>query len=273
MPSTVDGILELNRFVLDGLPSDDGVAPGKIRTFEVGVAGYRGAPSEDCEHLLLQLCNLMNRLRPPADDMRIAFGIIRAIASHVYMAMIHPFGDGNGRTARLVELQALLGCGVPMVAAHLLSNHYNMTRSEYYRQLSKASKTQEGVWPFIEYAVRGLVDGLDAQIETIRKHQRNVAWRDHVYQQFRDKRSPADHRRRRVALKLGEEKKAVSVKDICNLSADISRDYAGKTTKTLTRDMNALADQQLIVRVEGGKVRANLHQLNAFFPRRRRTAK
>ncbi len=38
------------------------------------------------------------------------------------MAWIHPFGDGNGRTARLLEFLILARCGmVPLPAAHLLS--------------------------------------------------------------------------------------------------------------------------------------------------------
>ena len=52
-------------------------------------------------------------------------GIIKAIVAHLYIAWIHPFGDGNGRTARLLELQILLNSNIPTPAAHLLSNHYN----------------------------------------------------------------------------------------------------------------------------------------------------
>ncbi|MBW2661693.1 MAG: Fic family protein, partial [Deltaproteobacteria bacterium] len=37
---------------------------------------------------------------------------------------MHPFGDGNGRTARLLEFEALLSSGVPAPSSQLLSNHY-----------------------------------------------------------------------------------------------------------------------------------------------------
>lgn len=66
--------------------------------------------------------------------------ILKAIAAHLYLAWIHPF-DGNGRTARLMELRLLLAAGVTTPATHLLSNHYNLTRGEYYRQLDAASRT------------------------------------------------------------------------------------------------------------------------------------
>jgi len=81
---------------------------------------------------------------------------------------IHPFGDGNGRTARLVEFQILLQAGIPSPAAHLLSNHYKQTRTEYYRQLATASRSGGNILPFIEYAVGGFVDGLKEQLALIR---------------------------------------------------------------------------------------------------------
>ena len=63
--------------------------------------------------------------------------VIQAIVAHVYIAMIHPFGDGNGRTARLIEFYILLRAGLPDMASHILSNHYNDTRQEYYRRLDQ----------------------------------------------------------------------------------------------------------------------------------------
>ncbi len=40
-----------------------------------------------------------------ADDRnnRVAAAILRAVLAHLYIAWIHPFGDGNGRTARLAK--------------------------------------------------------------------------------------------------------------------------------------------------------------------------
>src|SRR5258708_25331431 len=96
--------------------------------------------------------------------MKIIYGIIRAVIAHLYLAWIHPFGDGNGRTARLIEYRILLACGVPSPAVHLLSNHYNLTRTEYYRQLDRASGSKGEYIPFVEYAVQGFVDGLRQQL-------------------------------------------------------------------------------------------------------------
>ena len=81
---------------------------------------------------------------------------------------IHPFPDGNGRTARLIEFHILFANGIPLPAAHLLSDHYNLTRAGYYRELAKASASGGDLLPFIRYALRGFLDGIREQIGRIR---------------------------------------------------------------------------------------------------------
>ena len=127
---SVDNIKNYNKLVLQGLSPGESVVPGQVRNYSIGVGGYRAAPAEDCEYLLQELCSWLNKFHIPEDN-RITFGIIKAIIAHVYFVWIHPFGDGNGRTARLIEFQILLEAGIPTPAAHLLSNFYNQTRTEY----------------------------------------------------------------------------------------------------------------------------------------------
>ena len=101
-------------------------------------------PAGDCEFLVERLCEWLNGDDfARCDDRRETFlrAFLRAVLAHVYIAWIHPFGDGNGRTARLVEFAILTAAGVPAISAHLLSNHYNATRDAYYRQLNQASRS------------------------------------------------------------------------------------------------------------------------------------
>lgn len=131
---------------------------------------YLGAPAEDCRYLLERLCVWLEDADfTPQPGLELVYAILKAIVAHVYLAWIHPFGDGNGRTARLMEFQILVVAGVPTPAAHLLSNYYNQTRAEYYRQLDAASRSGGNLVAFTEYAVQGFVDALRSQIEMIRE--------------------------------------------------------------------------------------------------------
>jgi len=138
-----DAVCALNQGILKNLDVDEEVVPGEIRTHTVGVGRYACPPASECRSLLDQLCRWLNSdvFKSPTSRNRTVYAIIKAVLAHLYIAWIHPFGDGNGRTARLLEFQILISSGVPAPAAHLLSNHYNLTRSEYYRQLDRASKS------------------------------------------------------------------------------------------------------------------------------------
>ena len=135
--------------------SEEDVVPGAIRRHSVTVGRYLGAPAEDCRYLLERLCTWLEATDfAPQPGVELVYAILKAIVAHVYLASIHPFGDGNGRTARVMEFQILMVAGVPTPAAHLRSNHYEETRAEYYRQLDAASRSGGDLIPFIESASR-----------------------------------------------------------------------------------------------------------------------
>ena len=261
---TVDRIIELNALVLHDLPQKEDVSPGIIREHDVGVGRYRGAPHQDCELLLEELCSWLNvESFLPIEELRIASEVLKSIVAHLYLAWIHPFGDGNGRTARLVEFQLLLLSGAPTTAAHLLSIHYNQTRTEYYRQLDLASKSGGDVLPFIQYALQGLKDGLDEQLQTIRAQQFHVFWMNHVHNSFRQKVNATDLRRRQLVVDLSDETEPVPVARLRYLSPRIAEAYAGKTDRTIRRDVTVLEEMDLIRRSYEG-VEINRELMSAF---------
>ena len=265
-------IKEFNRRVLKTLDVGKGVVPGEIRNHSVGVARYRGAPAEDCEDLLDRLCAWLNGadFKPAQDvpDLQTVYAIIKAVVAHLYLAWIHPFGDGNGRTARLIEFMILVTSGVPSTAAHLVSNHYNQTRSEYYRQLDRASQSGGDVLPFLNYAVSGFVDGLRAQLDRIRAQQWDVTWENYVHERFRSRTSPSDVRRRHLLLDLSEHEEPVPASKLRDLSPRVAAAYAKKTPKTLSRDLSALVEMGLLEVARNG-CRAKKEIILGFLPLRR----
>lgn len=272
-PLTPTRIKQFNAMVLKDLALEKGLGAGEIRTYSVGVLRYRGAPAQDCEYLLGRLCEWLDG--PTFDvsanpaELQVPVAILKAVLAHLYLAWIHPFGDGNGRTARLVEVQILATAGIPNVACHVLSNHYNQTRGEYYRQLELASASGGDVIPFVEYALRGLVDGLTEQLKLVRAQQLDVAFREHVYDALRHQRHEAGRRIREVVLELSNRALPVPKKDIPKLSPALAVAYSKKTEKTLSRDLNALEKLDL-VSLEPTGYRARKEIILAFLPLRNR---
>lgn len=266
-PMSRAAIETYNRLILHGLELEEGVVPGEIPNHSVAVGGYRGAPREDCEFLLDRLAEWLNGsdFAPRGPGWELPMAIVKAIVAHLYIAWIHPFGDGNGRTARLMELRILLEAGVPTPATHLLSNHYNQTRTEYYRRLRDASKGDGNALPFIGYALQGFVDGLHEQLATIRSQQFADRWEQYVYEQFGRTTTPARMRQRQLVLEMSKTDRPLAKGELRTLSPALGEMYYGKTGKTLTRDINALREMELIRRRRGG-YEPNKGIIEAFRP-------
>ncbi len=258
---------EYNRQILDGTEYESHVVPGEFRDCSVAVPGYRGAPSRDCDFLVERLCEWIESDVFDSDDpeIRFALAVACAIYAHLYIAWIHPFGDKNGRTARLVEFLVLARCGmVPLPAAHLLSNHYNLTRDQYYRELADASRTK-ATTGFLAYAAQGLVDGIREQIDSVRAQQFDVTWTNYVHDtmaQFPS--SPARERQRSLVLALPSGR-TVSRGDLAGLTPKLASLYATAGPRTLARDLNRLRKVELVVKAPRGW-QANDSIIRAFLP-------
>lgn len=263
---TPDIIKHFNEGVLKNLELEDHVIPGEYRKCIIGVLDYIAPEPANCEYLVDRLCGWLNS-KPfnETNEDSIITGIIKSIVAHVYFVWIHPFGDGNGRTARLMEVKFLMEAAVPSVAIHLLSDHYNKTRSEYYRQLSLASKTKD-LMGFLLYAVRGFVDQLREQLFAVRSQQWGVSWQNFIYEIYSGPKTVADNRQIELLLSLSMTDESVPRSQLRKLTPELAEMYAGKTSKTLTRDLNALENKGLIERTREG-IRARKELILAFLPR------
>src|SRR5437016_4762804 len=267
LPVSVPRLRELNKVVLRGLALEDNVVPGEIRTYSVGVMNYQGAPWNECEYLLSTLCDWLNGkdFEPCAGLSAGHMAILKAIIGHLYIEWIHAFGDGNGRTGRLLEVQILLFSGVPAPACQLLSNHYNQTRKTYLAQLRAASESGGNIIPFIGYALEGFLEGLREQLAYIRKLQMDVAWINFVHEVFGRENTKAAGRQKHLLLDLSEKQGPVDIADIDHLSPRLAKAYAGMNPRTLVRDVEVLEQRQFIVR-DGKTIRANTALIAQFLP-------
>jgi len=244
-----------------------GVIPGEIRTYSVGVMTYKGPPWKECEYLLNKLCDWLNGkdFDPHGGLSQGHMAILKAIIAHLYIEWIHPFGDGNGRTGRLIEVQILLACGIPSPACQLLSNHYNLTRREYLMHLKAASESGGKVVPFIAYALEGFLEGLKDQLAYIRKLQMEVTWVNYVHDVFGGDNTKGAQRQKHILLDIFEKEDPIEVSEIDKLSPRVAKGYAGMHPRTSLRDIGTLEKKGLILR-DGKKIMANKSVIAQFLP-------
>lgn len=81
--------------------------------------------------------------------------------AHYEFVAIHPFGDGNGRTTRILTTLMLIQNGYDMKSFFALESFYNRNRKAYYEALNSADKYrvegQPDLTRWLEYYVNGML--------------------------------------------------------------------------------------------------------------------
>ena len=245
--------------------------PGQFRGagHDVVVGPYKPPLGKDVLPLVLRLCDWLKETFHYEDGKQnFVEQVLQAIVCHVYIAWIHPFGDGNGRTARLIEFYLLLRAGLPDIASHILSNHYNNTREEYYRQLDLAGK-EKNLSRFIAYAVLGFRDGLNEVLDIVQVNVLKTAWRNYIYEILDSKKAAGKtkaivKRRRNIALNFPMDS-SQTIDYLLNNNPAFIREYAQYSSVTLKRDLLELEELGLIAK-QDEKYKANIEILKNSMP-------
>lgn len=269
---SIELIKEYNKLIIEGTEHESYAVPGYLRTHEVGVGNYKAVPPEDVEFLMGKLVNWIDSIvssNTRSDEGKFANYVLGALYAHLYFAWIHPFGDGNGRTARIVEGHILISSTLaPFPVFHLLSDHYNRTRNRY-QELFDQTRKSKNLYPFILYALEGFLDGLRKQMETINNSIFSVAWVSFSNDIVRANTSgKVAERLIRLVLALSSVDGAFSKQEILEELNDVSPIYQNLSGKTLSRDLAALADMKLIKVVGGDHYKANLEIMRGFYPKK-----
>lgn len=259
---SIDLLKRFHKMVGKDLGEHFQAIPGRLRENDAFVGTYRCPDYLDVEELLANLTSwLKQEFKFHHGEQSFTEKIIQAIVTHVYIEWIHPFGDGNGRTGRLVEFYILLRGGNPDITSHILSNYYNQTRPEYYRQLEVATRKGD-LTEFLKYAVMGFRDGLKLTLEIIQKSQFEITWQKMVYNkfdEFRDKMSRInkDAFKRQRAVALASFDKNFTADEMLLLSPEIARHYLNTNIRTIKSDIERLKSMDLLIEVDK-KLQANL---------------
>jgi Fic family protein len=269
LPITRERLKKLNFQILDGIPDEPEVVPGKLREHNVSAGRYRAPQWQDVPGLVDEFVDWLAKLRAPVDPTsperdRFINAVLAAMLAHLYIAWIHPFGNGNGRLARLIEVQILLESGVvPIVATNLLSDFYNKTRDHgYYRALGAA---QHDVVSFIRYALAGFLDELRAQIAVVKVENVQIHWESHVYETFRDMPDTETRTRQRELALCMPQDRWITAKEATEVTTRLARLYAKVGERTPTRDLNDLWKLGLVAK-DARRYRARRGVIQAFIP-------
>jgi len=182
---------------------------------------------------------------------------IRAALAHYYLGLIHPFGDGNGRTARYIEAAILYQSGIKYVPP-MLSNFYYTNIDDYFWAFSKTIKNKENdMTPFLEFVLIGFIESLKEIKERIVYFIRLFALRD-LYA-FLKKEKHITQRQNDLLSILLDKIIPFTLKDLYT-ETPFNFLYREVSERTARRDINVLKNMNLI-NTEDNKYILNLNAL------------
>ena len=252
-------IREFHRVLTDGIdyPHNE---PGRYRSHPVTAGDYHAPSHEDVPALMSGFADWLNRGRGAALD-----PIVRAVVAHFLLVSIHPFGDGNGRTSRGVESFLLYKAGVNARGFYSLANYYYRNRSDYVALLNHVRFVSDpDAAPFVNFALRGLVEELQDVYSEILREVRVISFRDFARERLQAEGrlgSRTGNRQLLFLLELGDQE--IAVADIRSGRHPIAHLYRGVGQRTVARDLNLLRRLGLIVE-ERGIIRANMDVMDEF---------
>ena len=177
-PISPELIKTIHRLVVTGC-DDDHCEPGELRrdgqNVTFGSPRHRGVPgggpcAEAFERLAKEVGTTLRGHDP----------LIQAIATHYHFAAMHPFLDGNGRTARALEALMLQRAGLKDVLFVPMSNFYHEAKETYLSKLAETRRQNHDLTPFLIFALGGVEAEVSRLTEMLRHEVSKEMFRNFV---------------------------------------------------------------------------------------------
>lgn len=181
-------IYEVHRRLVTGC-DDDHCMPGKLRRRDenviFGAPKHRGAEGgKECDEAFHKLAEAVRTTFRDHDQ------LIQALALHYHFAAIHPFLDGNGRTARALEALMLQRTGLRDTLFIAMSNYYYENKAAYLNALNDAGAKDHDLTPFLKFALKGIESQCRRLFDEIREQVAKALFRNTVTDLFGRMASP-----------------------------------------------------------------------------------
>ncbi len=221
-------IKDIHRRLVQGVRGNR-ARPGEYRTIQcyvvntaTGQITYTPPPPQKAPGLMEELTAWLNaetEINP----------VLVAGTAQFQLVHIHPFCDGNGRTARLLSTLCLYRTGYDFKRLFTLSEYYDRDRPAYYEAIRSVRENDMDMTRWLEY----FAEGLATQLGEVQTRGEAVIRRDVLAHRH----GLSD--RQRVALQWVLERGILTTNDLAALCPGISR-------RSLQRDLREMVELGLL---------------------------
>jgi Fic family protein len=174
--------------------------------------------------------------------------LVKGGLAHYYLGLIHPFGNGNGRTARAIEA-LILKCAGYKYIPEMLSNYYQKNIDEYFISFSSSERDKKyDNTCFIEFVAKGLVESVKELRDKIYWAIRLLSLRDY-FNFLRKSKTISQRQYNLINIMLNSPANKFSLKDLFEVEL-FQAIYKGVSERTARRDVDKLLKQALIIKIK-----------------------
>ena len=254
-PINAELVKQVHRLIVADA-DDDHCPAGRLRqrnqNVTFGMPPRRGIEGgAECEQAFSRL---MKAVRGPYREHDL---LVQALALHYHFAAIHPFLDGNGRTARAVEALMLQRAGLRDALFIAASNYYYDEKDAYLAALAEVRTQQHDLTAFLIFGLRGVAVQCRRLSDEIRTRVSKALFRDVMYDLFtrlESKKKRVIAQRQIEILKLLLRETPVEVKALEQKTIQFYRSLSNPV-HALLRDLRQLVDLKAV------SVRQEQHKL------------
>lgn len=243
---TFEAISRIHQLTVDRLVPEE--YSGKFRTRQVvvknsrtGEISYTPPPAPEVPYLMEDLLTWLKS--PDSNDVH---PVIKAGIVHYELARIHPFVEGNGRTARAMATLILFLENYDIRKLFSLEEYFDSNPLNYYLTLQQVSNQEvldggeRNLTPWLEYFIEGVAVELNKVKERIKKISLDSKMKDQLGQQIEL------NERQMMIMEFLNRNKTLQNKDFRKIFPDFSDD-------TVLRELKFLRSKGLIKKVGGTK--------------------
>ncbi|PKN37170.1 MAG: hypothetical protein CVU62_11225 [Deltaproteobacteria bacterium HGW-Deltaproteobacteria-2] len=184
--------------------------------------------------------NFISWLNNKSDGILSHHIFVKAIMAHYYLSEIHPFGDGNGRTARALEALILNAQGINNYCFWSLANFWSSHRDQYITYLDNIRETSEPT-AFILWGLDGYKEEIKKIKDKVLTKMKRLMLKDYVQYLFRDKKNKRIISVINILIGTGK----IQIKKFNDLP-EIQALYTKKNPSTKFRDYKKMIEEGLI---------------------------
>lgn len=208
-----------------------------IRDGRTGAIAYLPPEAHDVPGLMRELIEWVAAALASGE---LPVPIVAGLA-HYQFATVHPYFDGNGRTARLLTTLLLHKAGYGLGGIYSLEEYYAADLEGYYRVLAVGAshnyyfgRTEGDVTPFLDYFCRGIADAFG------KVRARAEREREGTFDESPRLRQLTPQQRRALGLFL--RTKEVSARDVATFFEATPRRAAALCARWVAEGFLAVAD-------------------------------